>query len=275
MSISNCGKDENGRYIGGAAGDQTGKEWHVIPWYNRPWNCILRHPNAEVRKMIADMAKASANNNNIGYDQGQRLTYWEQLKNAGYKPENIKTKCEADCSSGVCSIVKAVGYRKNIKKLQDISITTTHYMRDMFKKAGFEVLTDSKYLTSDAYLLPGDILLNDKYHTATNLTKGSKAKVETTKPSTSASKKIYSGTFPTLPKNSKGSTVALMEGAKGSEVLKLQKFLNWAINSKLKLDSTFGPLTENAVKKFQKTCKITVDGKFGPVSLQYAKKFKK
>lgn len=174
--ISNCGKDENGRYSGGAAGDQTGKEWRLIPWYNRPWDCVIRHPNSEVGEMIANMARAAAKNNYIGYDQGQRLTYWEQLKKVNYKPENIKTKCEADCSSGVCSIAKAVGYRKNMGKLKDIPITTTHYMKDYFKKAGFKILTDSKYLTSDDYLMPGDILLNINHHTATNLDFGSKVK---------------------------------------------------------------------------------------------------
>ena len=175
--ISNCGKDENGKYTGGQAGDNTGKEWHIIPWYNRPWNCVLRHPKEDVRKLIASMAKAAALNDCIGYDQWQRKTFFEQLEANGYRVKNIKTKCEADCSSGVCAIVKAVGYRKNLKKLQDISITTTHYMRDMFRKAGFEVLTDKKYLTSDNYLLPGDILLNDGAHVATNLDTGSKVKV--------------------------------------------------------------------------------------------------
>lgn len=37
------------------------------------------------------------------------------------------------------------------------------------------MLTASKYLTSDAYLLPGDILLYEGHHTATNLDTGSKA----------------------------------------------------------------------------------------------------
>ena len=37
--ISNCGHDENGRYSGGKAGDQTGTEWRVINWYNRPCGC--------------------------------------------------------------------------------------------------------------------------------------------------------------------------------------------------------------------------------------------
>lgn len=41
--ISNSGHDENGKYSGGKAGDQTGTEWALIPWYNRPWKCVLRH----------------------------------------------------------------------------------------------------------------------------------------------------------------------------------------------------------------------------------------
>ena len=47
--ISNCGKDERNQYSGGQAGDQTGAEYVVINWYSRPWNCVLRHPNAAVR----------------------------------------------------------------------------------------------------------------------------------------------------------------------------------------------------------------------------------
>lgn len=179
--ISNSGKDENGRYAGGAAGDQSKAEWRIIPWYNRPWNCVLRHPKEEVRELIAKMARAAANNDNIGYDQYQRNTFWEQLQKNDYKVSSIKTKCEADCSAGVCSIVKAVGHRQGIKKLKDIPITTTHYMKDIFKKAGFTVLTDSKYLTSDDYLMPGDILLNEQHHTATNLDMGSKVKVTESK----------------------------------------------------------------------------------------------
>ena len=182
--ISNCGKDENGRYTGGYSGDQTGREWQIINWYNRPWDCVIRHPDVEVGEMIAKLARAAAKNDCIGYDQWQRKTFFDQLQKNDYKVNNIKTKCEADCSSGVCSIVKAVGHRKNMKKLKDIPITTTHYMKDYFKKAGFQILTDSKYLTSDAYLMPGDILLNISHHTATNLDYGSKVKKEEPKKET-------------------------------------------------------------------------------------------
>lgn len=181
MSISNCGHDERNKYSGGKAGDQTGGEWQVINWYNRPWKCILRHPDAKVRKMIADMARAAAKNNLVGYDQSQRYTFWEHLKASSYKPENITVACEADCSSGVAAIVKGAGYRLGIQKLKDVSIYLyTGNMRAGLKAAGFEVLTASKYLTSDAYLLEGDIILNDSHHVATNLTNGSKASGGTT-----------------------------------------------------------------------------------------------
>lgn len=179
--ISNCGHDEKNKYSGGAAGDQTGTEWAVIAWYNRPWKCVLRHPDAKVRSMIAQMAKAAANNNMVGYDQSQRYTFWEHLKASNYDPAKITVKCEADCSSGVAAIVKGAGYRLGIQKLKDVSIYCyTGNLRAALKAAGFEVLTDSKYLTSDAYLLEGDILLNDSCHTATNLTTGSKATTTTT-----------------------------------------------------------------------------------------------
>lgn len=174
--ISNCGHDENNRYSGGKAGDQTGKEWQLINWYNRPWKCVLRHPDAKVRSMIASMAKAAAVNNKIGYDQSKRGTFWEHLKASNYDPAKITIACEADCSSGVAAIVKGAGYRLGIDKLKNVSTACyTGNLRAALKAAGFEVLTDSKYLTSDAYLLAGDILLNDGAHTATNLTDGAKS----------------------------------------------------------------------------------------------------
>lgn len=173
--ISNSGHDENGKYSGGRAGDQTGKEWAIIGWYNRPWKCVIRHPDVKVREKIASLSEKAAKNDNIGYDQGQRVSYWDELVKAKYNPAAIKTKCEADCSSGVMANVKAAGYLLNNAKLKEVSITSTHYMREMLRKAGFEILTGSKYLTSDKYLLRGDILLNDGHHTATNLTNGQKA----------------------------------------------------------------------------------------------------
>lgn len=168
--ISNCGHDERGKYTGGRAGDQTGQEWAVIPWYNRPWNVVLRHNDWEVREKIAELAKKAAENNHIGYDQGDRYTFWEDLKAVGYDPSKITRYCETDCSAGVAAIVKAVGYLLNVENLKNVSIYCyTGNLKAALKKAGFEVLNDQKYLTSDKYLLPGDVLLYEGHHTAINL----------------------------------------------------------------------------------------------------------
>ncbi len=176
--ISNSGSDENGAYSGGQAGDQTGKEWRMRDWYNRPWTCVLRYPDQKVALKLAQLAIDAALNDHIGYDQSQNRTYLAQLKTVGWEPSRITANCEADCSAGVCANVTAAGYLLGIKTLQNHTGTYTGNMRSALTKAGFNLLTDSKYLTSGDYLLPGDILLNDGHHTATNVTVGSKVKGE-------------------------------------------------------------------------------------------------
>ena len=64
-------------------------------------------------------------------------------------------------------------------------------------------------------------------------------------------------------------------GDKGDEVKRLQEFLNWAINSGLVVDGSFGEKTDTAVRAFQIKCKISVDGYFGADSLAKAKAFDK
>lgn len=187
VKISNCGHDENGRYAGGKAGDQTGTEYQIIDWYNRPWLCILRFEDPKVASLIAEQATQAAKNNMIGYDQGtagnsnDRYTFWEQLVANGYDPSKIKKPCETDCSQSTASIVKSVGYRMNLPKLKAVSIyLTTYDMRQALKNAGAKVLTDSKYLTSGDYVKAGDILLNDNHHVAIAVTSGAKASASST-----------------------------------------------------------------------------------------------
>ena len=174
--ISNSGSDENGNYTGGQAGDQTGKEWQMRSWYNRPWSCVLRFPDQKVALKIAQLAIDAALNDKVGYDQSQNRTYLAQLKAVGWEPSKITVACEADCSAGVCANITAAGYLLGIDALKNHTGTYTGNMRSALTKAGFTLLTDNKYLTSGDYLLPGDILLNDGHHTATNVTIGSKVK---------------------------------------------------------------------------------------------------
>ena len=174
--ISNSGSDENGNYTGGQAGDQTGKEWQMRSWYNRPWSCVLRFPDQKVALKIAQLAIDAALNDKVGYDQSQNRTYLSQLKAVGWEPSKITVACEADCSAGVCANITAAGYLLGIPALQKHTGIYTGNMRSALTKTGFTLLTDNKYLTSGDYLLPGDILLNDGHHTATNVTIGSKVK---------------------------------------------------------------------------------------------------
>lgn len=178
--ISNCGHDERSKYSGGSAGDQTGTEYQVRSWYNRPWNHVLRPATAEIGTELAVIATAAAENNNIGYDQNQRLTYYNALKNASWNPENITTKCETDCSASTAANVIAVGHLLNISSLANLSPSLySGNIRSALVNAGFQDLTAGKYLTSSAYLLPGDVLLYEGHHVAINLTAGKSASGET------------------------------------------------------------------------------------------------
>ena len=187
VKLSNCGHDENGRYAGGRAGDQTGTEYQIINWYSRPWKCVLRFENKNVAAMIADMAKKAALNNLIGYDQGtagnsnDRYTFWQHLKASNYDPAQITIACESDCSASTAAIIKGAGYRLGIQALQNVSIyLTTYDMRSALRVAGAKVLTESKYLTSGNYIKAGDILLNDDHHVAIAITSGPYAGSTTT-----------------------------------------------------------------------------------------------
>jgi hypothetical protein len=166
--ISNCGRDERGAYRGGRPGDQDSGEWVIRPWNNRPWNSVIRYTgsNSDVRNLIARLAIEAAKNDQIGYDQADRLTFWQELQKVNYCPANITTPCEADCSSGVLSIVKAVGFILNIAQFQSVDINGyTGNMEGILVNAGFSALTNREYLISDNLLQPGDILLNYVHHT--------------------------------------------------------------------------------------------------------------
>lgn len=298
--IANSGHDERGKYSGGKAGDQTGHEWEIRTWYNRPWDCILRHPDPRVGKLIAELARRAANNNNIGYNQAKRLTFWQNLEKVGYDPAKITTKCDSDCSAGVSAIAKAAGFIIGDAKLKNISPSNwTGSMRASFKDAGFQVITNINYLLSDNYLIPGDILLNTQHHVCINLDYGKNAqkssvsipelepiepanisKSSTTAASTGQINEIKSTT--TVNKTGKAYSKALpkvppvlKKGSKGLQVKNLQNFLNWYGGYQLVVDGDFGGATDKAVKDFQKKTGLSVDGQFGPASLNMAKSIKK
>lgn len=81
---------------------------------------------------------------------------------------------------------------------------------------------------------------------------------------------IYDGSFPKLP-----SRGYFIKGDKGDEVKKVQKFLNWALDIKLQIDGSYGPLTKDAVIRFEKLVQNKANGQFGKNDLAKAKIYKK
>lgn len=160
--VANSGKDENGRSTYGRAGDQTGAEWWIIPWYYYGQNVVLRYPNADVASLLAELATEAANNDLIGYDQTQRLTFWNELKKVGYRPSKITTPCEGDCSAGVAALVKAVGYLMDIPALRNFNHDSyTGNLKQRLEQAGFVSYTSSEYTRSSNKLQIGDVNLKN------------------------------------------------------------------------------------------------------------------
>lgn len=56
---------------------------------------------------------------------------------------------------------------------------------------------------------------------------------------------------------------SLKRGFKGADVALLQKLLNIELGDTLKIDGSYGALTEAAVKEYQRSKELTVDGVFG------------
>ena len=256
--ISNSGSDENGGTHGGAAGDQNGKEWQLKPWYNRPWTVVLRYPDINVGTLIAQLSIDAALNNKIGYDQYQRDTYWKQLKAVGYFPSKITTPCEEDCTAGVNANVHAAGYLLNIPALKAIKETgiRSSNMRKAFVAAGFKALTDSKYLTSGNYLLPGDILLYENHHAAANVTVGKSVR------SSYTYHDVIADLYHYTPVAYKLGDRELRKGDEGEDVKELQEALmklGWSF-PKYGADGEFGSETEANVKGFQRVYNLPVDG---------------
>lgn len=173
VTIGHASIDERGKASGGRAGDQTGREVCTRSWYSKGWKYCLRPKSATVAERMAKACEQGCANNKIGYDQSQRNSLHYYAKRCGYNLAIINTKCETDCSAfmTVCALaggVSALEYSGNAP--------TTSTMVDKFRTTGaFNVLTDSKYLTGDAYLKRGDILVKPGSHTVMVLSNGARA----------------------------------------------------------------------------------------------------
>lgn len=283
VKIGHASIDERGKVNSGSAGDQTGREVCTRSWYNKGWSVLLRPKSATVAEKMAKACEAGCANTKIGYDQYQRNTLRTQAKAAGWDLSKITKTCETDCSAFMTVCAEAAGI--------DVSgcytsgnAPTTFNMRAKFKATGaFEVLTDSKYLTSPDYLKRGDVLVYEKGHTVMVLSNGSKAGGASTtaktsnkltvdgqwgKTTTAKLQQIFGTVVDGVVSNQsasyKASNPGLVSGwewqekpnGKGSQLIKaLQKWAGMAASAQ---DGMIGPAT---IKALQKKLGTVVDGK--------------
>lgn len=168
--------DENGNAHGGKAGDQnSGKEVSTQNWYlhSKGWY-VLRAKSAEVQKKIGDAMLAACANNNIGYDQYQRDTLYNDVKAADFDPAKTTKPVECDCSSLVRVCVNYAGIAVG-------NFRTTNEASVLVATGEFVKFTDDKHCKASANLLYGDILVTrTQGHTVVVLSDGVNAAEERT-----------------------------------------------------------------------------------------------
>lgn len=236
VKIGHASIDENGKAVGGSAGDQTKKEVCTRAWYNGGWHTVLRPKNKTLAEKSAAACEAACANNKIGYDQYGRNSLHKQAKAVGYDLAKITTACECDCSSlmHVCAMAGGadLNYGSN-------GMTTRTMVDKLVATGDYEKLTESKYLTTDVNLKRGDILVKSG-HTVMVLEDGTKT---------------VAIVLPELKKGSEGEAVEALQ--------RILSTYGYGLGSKNPFDGSFGSKTDAAVREFQADHGLTVDGIVG------------
>ena len=151
LTIGHASIDEYGKISGGTVGDQNGKEVCTRSYYlhSKGWY-LLRPKSVTHANAIAEAMLRACNNNNIGYDQGNR----SGIIKYGTKA-TIKTEC--DCSSLVRQcVIEGTG--------SDSGNFTTANEVKMLQSTGLFEPTIS--VTASTVMYNGDILVTKtKGHT--------------------------------------------------------------------------------------------------------------
>ena len=166
--IGHASIDENGNIQRGKAGDQNKKEVFTRNWYlhKQGWY-VLRPKSSVVAEKIAKCMEDACANDNIGYDQLERNTLYNAIKDNGFKcdSKSLTKKVETDCSALVRVCMSYAGI-----KVGDFN--TSAEKKVILATGQFVEVKENK--TSD-YLKRGDILVTQsKGHTVVVLSDGAK-----------------------------------------------------------------------------------------------------
>ena len=161
IKIGQASLGETGGH-GQQPGNQTGRELNFSTWYTAVWLGVLRFKDPAKAELAAKACEAGVKNKNIGYDMDNRNTAYAAAKAVGWDLSKITKPVETDCSAFMmlCAISAGVHKLEDLFRRQGNSCTTYCMRHDWPATGDFELLTGSKYLTTDANLLRGDVLVS-------------------------------------------------------------------------------------------------------------------
>lgn len=142
-------------------GNQTGRELNISYWYNGHWLGLLRYKDPRKAERAAQTCEAAIKNRNIGYDMSDRNTAYDAARAVNWDVSKITKPVETDCSGlqTLCAVAAGCKGVEELYRKQGNSCTTYCMLNDWPKTGDFELL-HGEYLTSDARLLRGDVLVS-------------------------------------------------------------------------------------------------------------------
>ena len=262
--IGHASRDENKKYSGGKSGDQDKFEVCTRSYYMHSKGWYLLRPKSVIHaNAIAEAMLRACNNNNIGYDQGNRLNIIKYGTNS-----TVKT--EADCSSLVRQCVKeGTGIDAG-------NFTTVNEKNILFATGLFE---KPIAVTSTTIIYNGDILVTKtKGHTVIVVSGNPRKSISSTTSTTNVSSTYTKTQFIKDVQSAIGTkvdgivgnktlnalvTVSKNKNNKHVSIKPLQKYLNMLGYECGTPDGIFGVKTNNAVISFQKKNNLITDGIVG------------
>ena len=226
------GTDSDGKSkLGNQGGELIFQEWYRR---SKGYKYVFRAKDRETRIKIAQNAAKTVLNPNVGYTQSyKRTSLYREAGNHNWDISKIDTPCGTDCSAMVAAVSTASGIR--VSK----DMYTGNEYDELMRTDEYDVFTDSKYTDSPDLLEPGDILLGPG-HTCII---------------TDVTVKCI------LERNLKYVQNNLMRGDDVKQLQKILKDLGYAVGT---IDGIFGPMTDKAVKQYQKDRGLGRDGIVGP-----------